>query len=744
MDRAKIRPGLIYFLLGAVSLLAQVILIRRLLAVFYGNELTIGAFFAGWLFWTGAGSLVFRRGADWSAKPETALANLLLIAAIIFVLTAGSSWLVDAWPRSPAGMPGLDRIVEIGFLITAPVCVLLGAAFNYSSRLLEANENNLVRLYLWEALGAAAAGIAFSLGLAGRIPVFSLIVLTGFLIALAGALALPRRKRIPALAGAIIISGLLLVFAGKIERGLVQLRWPGQEILAARESKYAEITVTRSAGQVNFWLDGLPAFSYPNPEVFEQAVHIPLSMCAKPEKVLLIGGGLLPAMQEIFKHPVRELTYLQIDPALTEMETAYLPGSDRIQKEPRLRIVYQDARIFLSRSTERFDAIIVNLPDPETANLNRYYTTDFFRLVAKRLAPAGVLGFGLGVSGNYFSDAEAALLAEGMVSLRPVFPKIALAPLGRNYLVAGGEAAAITEDPEEMVARLKAAGVSTRFVREYYLRDNLSPERLAAIKDSLSPFLREPANTDLRPRGYYLSTLLWLEQADPGVRGLIKKFLAIGPRWLALGLIAFLVTGLILVARGRAQAFAAVSIFSLGFAGMGAELVLILGFQAAYGYVYNLIAILVAAFMAGLALGAYGYQRGQARLTAKPVSSLIMICALELLAILLCAAGVWLMLTRPVGGMVAIGLSVTLLILVAVFSGIAFPLCAHLSITNGRADIGSAAGGINAWDHLGSSLGAILTTLILVPLFGLLPGIWFFALLILAGLASALALLRAR
>jgi GNAT superfamily N-acetyltransferase len=62
--------------------------------------------------------------------------------------------------------------------------------------------------------------------------------------------------------------------------------------------------------------------------------------------VLLIGGGLLGASQEIFKHPVKELLYIQIDPALTELEAKYLPGYGELKKNSRLRIVHQDARIF--------------------------------------------------------------------------------------------------------------------------------------------------------------------------------------------------------------------------------------------------------------------------------------------------------------------------------------------------------------------------------------------------------------
>ena len=38
-------------IMGVSSVIAQVILLRELLVVFYGNELSIGIILAGWLLW---------------------------------------------------------------------------------------------------------------------------------------------------------------------------------------------------------------------------------------------------------------------------------------------------------------------------------------------------------------------------------------------------------------------------------------------------------------------------------------------------------------------------------------------------------------------------------------------------------------------------------------------------------------------------------------------------------------------
>lgn len=741
MSGLKKRAGAIYFLYGAVSLLAQVILLRRLLSVFYGNELTIGALFSGWMFWTGIGGLLFSKVSDRSKKPESAFSLLMLICAFLFLLSASATWFLRfIFNFNPAFLPGLEKIVLAGFVISAPTCILLGAGFNYASRMFESDEENLVRLYLWEALGSSLSGIVFSLAMAGRISAFAQIVICAFLISLVSAIEFQGWKRKVIALLSIILFVLLLIFSGIIEQKLVKARWQGQEPILEIESRYSTITLTRSAGQVNFWLDSLPAFSYPNTEIFEQIAHLPLSMCAKPEKILLIGGGFSGSAQEIFKHPVKELIYIQIDPALTELERKYVPVSGMLAKDSRLKIIHQDARIFLSQTKQRFDAIIVNLPDPDTANINRYYTREFFQVAKSKLSPDGVLGFSIGGSGNYLSDGQASILANSLLTIRDVFPKIALLPLGRNYIMASENSAWVTENPDEIVARLKERGVRTRFVREYYLKSNLTEERIKSVKESAKRFLNQPANTDLKPRGYYLSALLWLEQANPQWRSFVKKIIEISKRPLFIALLGYCLIAFVLVFRQGLRAFALLSIFAVGFAGISAELVLILGFQVAYGYVYHWLGILISGFMAGLAPGAYFYQKYQRWFSRARLKSLTLVLLGEALAMLVSITGLRLMVHYTPGEFITLSAILFLLILVAFFSGISFPLCANLFLSAGMSGIGHTAGWINAWDHLGSCVGALLTGLVFIPLFGLQFSLFFFALLMLAGLLPILLL----
>ena len=58
-DGVGVRPVLV--LIGLTAAIAQIVLMRELMVVFYGNEMSLGLMLASWLFWTSAGSAMAGR-----------------------------------------------------------------------------------------------------------------------------------------------------------------------------------------------------------------------------------------------------------------------------------------------------------------------------------------------------------------------------------------------------------------------------------------------------------------------------------------------------------------------------------------------------------------------------------------------------------------------------------------------------------------------------------------------------------
>ena len=758
-------PKPVFLILGAAAVLAQVILLRKLLAVFSGNELTLGSVLAGWMVWTGLASALLGPAADKIRKPAPLLAGVLLLAALILPLTTLAAARIKPWlGHDPSELVGLPVVILASFLITGPLCALLGFSFNLCSRLVAEERLAVPRVYLWEALGAGAAGAGFTFLLAGRTSAFAQVHLTSGLLLLGAGLVLkPRALRIGGAVFAVLAAllGLLLPGDYSLDRVYQRLRWPGEKVLFETDSPYASLAVIEREAERTFFVDGLPAFTTPNPEPAEYVAHLPLSMCPTPRRVLLIGGGLYDVAGEILKHPVARLDYVQIDPALTRLEESYGLAAEKLKSDRRIQIHHEDARRFLLNSAERWDAVILNLPPPESAQLNRFYTADFFRRVRDHLERGGVLGLAGGEAGNYLTEAQAALLATLRNTLLGVFDRVVVLPLGSFYLVAGdaggkigGEAAAettgtpspLTDDPRRLLAVLQARQVQTRWVRDYYLNANLSAERLNSVARRISGLSRLPLNRDLYPRGYFLGLELWAEQAGPGVVRLLDRAGRLSRAGLAWPAVLLVVIGVALGRRPRwaKPGAAVIAVLALGFAGMAAEVAVMTAFQVIQGYVYQLLGLIVAAFMAGLAAGA-GWGQGQTRSRSGPsLAWLGRLQVLLLLALLL----VWLVILRlhagtPSGLATALALSAALFCLAAVSGGL-FSLAAAIFI-GARKKVGDTAGWINGADHLGGALGALLSSAVIIPVFGLADALGFSALLTAAALAVVLAaMLRGR
>ena len=61
------------------------------------------------------------------------------------------------------------------------------------------------------------------------------------------------------------------------------------------------------------------------------------------------------------------------------------------------------AGTYLRTADDTFDVIILNVPDPQTAQLNRFYTAEFFRSARDHLASGGLLALQLRSSEDYIS-----------------------------------------------------------------------------------------------------------------------------------------------------------------------------------------------------------------------------------------------------------------------------------------------------------------------------------------------------
>lgn len=158
----------------------------------------------------------------------------------------------------------------------------------------------------------------------------------------------------------------------------------------------------------------------------ETLIHVPMAVAAQRQRVLIIGGGGGITAREVLRYPeVTELTVVDIDAIMMEFGRN-LPALVRFNKgslsHPKVRTVIQDGRAFVEGNPGPWDVIVVDLPEPspDCPALGRLFSREFYRLLADRLAPGGVMAVACSTPSwlpEYFWSVNATLKAAGFHTL---------------------------------------------------------------------------------------------------------------------------------------------------------------------------------------------------------------------------------------------------------------------------------------------------------------------------------------
>jgi len=619
---------LVLALIGFTSVTGQIVLMRELMVVFYGNELSLGLMLANWLLWTAAGSALGGRLAGRVRRPRILLGTLQVFVALTLPLTivaVRTSRLV--YQALPGEILGPREIFVTSLVTLSAFCNISGFTFAAGSRLLAVEfgatgARATGTVYRLEALGSGAGGLLASLVLVPYANSVQIAFLIGFLnLAAAGSLLVERqRNRWVALAGLVALVPVFFSASREIERRSLACLWRGFRVIATQNSMYGNLAVVEAGGARSLFENGLPLVSGRDPAAAEEAVHYALLEHPAPGSLLLIGGGVNGSVAEALRHPtLKHVDYVELDPAILQLVRRFFPEEwALLAANPRTRVHHVDGRLYLRAADSPFDVIILNLPDPQTAQLNRFYTADFFREVAARLSPGGVFSFGLAGAENYISPELADFLRCMNETLRAVFPEVTAFPGETIHFFASNRAGTLITDSGALVKRLKERKLKTVYVREYFIPYRLSADRMRDLEQQIEPNPQTPVNRDFAPVAYYFDTVLWSTRFHADWFGALARIRL--TRKSVVGLVAIVLgfTGLLYLlpratkivsgrqgADQRLRILSGVCVAAMGATTIGLQILLLLGFQAIYGYVFQELAVLIAGFMLGMAAGAW-------------------------------------------------------------------------------------------------------------------------------------------
>ncbi len=718
------------FLLGMLGMVFQAAFLREMLATFRGGELTVGIALLTWLLWTALGSAVFGRAAECFRRPESWFHLLFPLYAVLGLLGVKLTGAAPAlFHLVPGEAVSYDQQVLVVTFAMLPFSMLGGFLFVLGARMLaKSGVRHAGCAYTVEAFGAAFGGLAFSAALYLSLPIRLLITAIPAAIILLSAvrlhsLGIPRH--IPLLLLWIIsfalVSRLTDPAGEQVEGGL--------ELLEEVETRYSRLRTTRNGEQVTFYADASLLFTVPNPEESEHDAHIPLLATLHPRSVLVLGGGASGIVSETLKHSsVERVVAVELDPEVFTLSKRYLSGTGL--GDPRVETVVADGRAFLARSRERFDAVVMHIPEPLSGQANRYHTREFFQLAAERLTPGGVLGFRLSGAENYIPVDLARFLVSVRGALEYAFPSVTVLPGTEVRFLASNEPGAFDSLSWEMLeCRRKERGIETFFVRDYYLRYALTPERITGLRDALGAVAETPANSDLRPFGYFLRTLQQGKQDGSRVVRLVGGLASTKTVGLfAVSLLAVLMALALIPGRGARPRMVTASVLAVGMTEISLETLSIMMYQSFFGFLYGRIALLTGAYMAGLA---YGGMIGS-RLVDGKKADMRTIALIQGGIALIALAWTGLFAFGPAAGpgdIVQAGFFV-FTALAGLLGGMQFPLADALFRRSCPADPGG--GVVYGMDLAGSAAGALLMASLVFPVLGVIPALGFLVLMNLA------------
>jgi len=745
--------------LGFTSTVAQVLLVRELVAVFYGNELVLGLILAAWLAWGALGAGLAGRFVSCSQKILAGgLVALGLLPALQMLLVRAARGLLRV---PPGALVEFGPMAGVILLSVAPVCLLAGALFPPLARRLAETGRPAGQAYLWECAGAAAGGALFSFILIRYLDPFQTAALI-LIVDLAAAfflanlplanlqlanlrlanlqlahlrlanlqlanlrLANLQLAHLPLanlplalLPLALLLLALLplalLPLASPIHRAT--LRWQWSDLAFAADSPYGRIVIQARDSQRIFYENGLLMFETQGTAP-EEVVHPPLLAHPAPRDVLLIGGAAAGNLREALRHPVAHVTVVETDPLLLQAARLHLPPDEAaVLDDPRVTVVLADGRRFVQTARRTFDVVILDLPGPSTGALNRFYTEEFFREVRTVLNPGGILALGLPAAENYWSPELARRNGSIYHTLRAVFPHVLALPGETTYFLASADP--LDADPDLWGRRLAERGIPTRWVTASYIRYLFTTDRFAQVREALEATAGVRLNRDLTPICYYYDLALWLFRFTPRLRGFFERTDLLRLNWVALALAV--PVGL---ARVRRRWAVPITVGGAGLAGMMLEVVILLAFQVRHGSLYAQVSLIVAAYMVGMVLGS---RWGASRRWESPKCRRVLLALMGVLAMVSAVLPFLLQrsLPAPVFPLLAL--------LAGGWGGAVFPLA--LQAESG--DVGRAAGRLYGADLAGGCLGALLGGAFFIPLLGIPQTCGVIALLGVAGILT--------
>jgi len=709
------------FLLGFFSTGAQVLLLRELVSSLNGSELFIGTALFGWLIAVAAGAYLSGR-ANVNAKPIVLFGMGALLLPSLIIATRLSPLLVtnvvgEIIPFSTAAI--------ISIVATLPVGLLSGWLFTAILKSRRANAGSIMRLYFVEGIGAGVAGIVITL-LVGAVlstlamgVAIALVVLVG--IAVASRSWRPVRD-VPIVAAALAAVVLTAVMAPRADRTIDGIKYGSYHVVSSFDTPYSHQAILTRDSTVVLVTDNTVEGVAPDLITAENLLLPPFAYKPEAKRVLVFGRTEFGIEQLAGKLANIELT--TVDPRrMLSSEMDVLSSGIQVTR------VTDDPLAFVLRggTEQRFDMIIVNPGDFGSFRGSRLVTERFLNAAKQLLTPDGILYLPTHYdSDRYVTNRESKLLATIYNTLGSAFRRVEVWP-GNLTLFFASDRAAFDIPYDSLISNLSKLTYIPQYINDNYLFDRLSDFKKKRLLSSVGS--SSEINTQNRPVLTHYQTLYRAKLSNLDSR--IASFVLEQRWWYAA--VPILISALLIATINRnrqRRSYGLFLYFVAGLTSLSLEMISFYVYQTQAGSLYSELAVLIGVFMFGLSTGAY--------LTYRTAAKYADVCALTMLSV---ATLIFAATYQSVPTAMLLTYHLLFLLTVALGTGSLFA-----AATRGyyELDPGRNRGAGYAFELVGSAVGAILPTTVLLPTIGLTWLLVLVLLILSSAIVGCLLILRQR
>jgi len=740
---------------GGIAINTQSLFIREFLAIFLGSELNIGLLFCFWFFSIVLGAwlagLLLQRSKfliDYYSI-ILSLMSIISICQLALIRLSRIIFNIGIGQYAP-----FEKTAIISFCIVFPFSFLVGFNFPIASQKWIEEINKSINIhpakiignvYLYEALGSVIAGCLLAFLLISKLTNFQIVFIWAFVVSLSSSLLLiAERLNFPDVKNRkIILSSLILLliasclfcgFYKKIDYYSAKKRWISTagdvKFIKSIDTKYQNFSIGKRENILIIYSNG--EFLGNFPDYYQGAYEANLSMIQNPfaKDLLILGFGAENLLPEILKYPIRAIDYVVIDPEYIKIIKQYFPTElSNLLNNPKIKIFIEDGIYYLNHCKKKYDIIIIKQPDPINANINRYYTFEFYAKVKKIMKKDSFLITSSASSINYFSEEALNYVNSLFYTLKSIFSYVTAAPGERALFFATNDNSSLTLNYKTLSQRYEKLNIKSKHFSKYHFQFLLEPERVSWITNLLNNKNKEGIiNKNEKPSSFYLNLILWQKYSSRQLSSFLDKIQKINLFFLLLIPISAMlffrtIAPLIIRNKKKIKRFDILfGIFSIGFTGISLELLLLYAFQSHYGYLYQIISLLIALFMIGLVFGSY---LGNKIIEIKKlnITAAALICIILLIIELIVFIKFYEEINKYIYGL--------LMTFAGIFSGSFFPISNKIYISQGATSELSASK-TDSIDHLGACLGSLTVGCFLIPLLNIYETVLFLIFLLFA------------